>query len=73
LFSYRSGSSDVAAGEVCWCLKSNCAKLWPIHGRDADNQENRPYACIRIDGRREGEAWRYRVDASQDIYGLDES
>ncbi len=72
LFSYPAVSGDAAAGEACWCLKADCTKLWPIHGRDADNQVDRPYACIRIDGRREGDGWRYRVDASQDVYGLDE-
>lgn len=72
LFSYPAVSGDVAAGEACWCLKADCAKLWPTHGRDADNQVDRPYACIRIDGRRDKDGWRYRVDASQDIYGLQE-
>ena len=72
LFSYPAVSSDVAAGEACWCLKADCERLWPIHSRDADNQPSRPYACLRIEGRREGDLWHYRVDASQDVYGLDE-
>lgn len=72
LFSYPGRSLDEAKGEACWCLKADCTKLWPIHGRDADNQASRPYACMNVEGRREGGVWRYRVDASDDLYGLDE-
>lgn len=73
LFTYPAPNPvHLARGQACWCLKADCAKLWPIHSRDADNQASRPYACIRITGRREGEAWRFRVDASHDVYGLEE-
>jgi hypothetical protein len=71
LMSRDPGANEVAA-EACWCRQRACGKLWPIHSRDADNQPSRPYACLRIEGRREGEAWRFRVDASHDVYGLDE-
>jgi hypothetical protein len=61
------------AGEACWCLTSDCTKLWPIHSRDADNQPSRPYACLRVEGREEGDGiTSSRVDASNDVYGLDE-
>lgn len=75
VFGYRASSPAQEAAEACWCLKPDCTKLWPIHGRDADNQPTRPYACIRVDmtllpGRTD--SWRWRVDASNDVYGLDE-
>lgn len=61
------------AGEACWCLKPDCAKLWPIHSRDADNQSMRPYACLRVEGREEDDGITpFRVDASNDVYGLQE-
>lgn len=61
------------AAEACWCLKADCTKLWPIDSRDADNQSTRPYACLRVEGREEGEGiMRLWVDASHDLYGLDE-
>ena len=37
-------------GQVCWCLKKSCEKLWPIDMRDADNQKGRPYACLKAVG-----------------------
>lgn len=75
VFGYRSSSREHESAEACWCLKPDCAKLWPIHGRDADNQPMRPYACIRVDvipfpG--SNDSWRWRIDASNDVYGLDE-
>lgn len=72
IFMGRDEDPGKAAAEACWCRQRACGKLWPIHSRDADNQPSRPYACLRIEGRREGAAWRYRVDASHDFYGLDE-
>ncbi len=75
ILGYRSSSRDHEAAEACWCLKSDCTKLWPIHGRDADNQPTRPYACIRVDvipfPDRKG-SWHWRIDASDDVYGLEE-
>lgn len=75
VFGYRSSSREHESAEACWCLKPDCAKLWPIHGRDADNQPTRPYACIRVDvipfpGSETSSRW--RIDASNDVYGLDE-
>lgn len=61
VFAYPASSPDKMAAEACFCTKADCAKLWPIAGRDADNQAGRPYACIRIDGRREGERWSYQI------------
>lgn len=61
------------SAEACWCLKPNCAKLWPIDSRDADNQPTRPYACVRVRGRElEPGMIRFGVDTSHDVYGLDE-
>ena len=60
----------MAAGEACYCLKASCEKLWPIDGRDGDNQKGRPYACLRINGANVDGAWRYRLDASHDVAGL---
>ncbi len=72
IFMQRGPGDDEAAGEACWCLTRDCAKVWPIDSRDADNQGSRPYACLRIEGvKREG-AWRYRHDASHDLNGLGE-
>lgn len=72
VFMQRGLAADEQAGEACWCLMRDCARRWPIHSRDADNQPSRPYACLRIEGvRREG-TWRYRLDASHDLAGLDE-
>jgi hypothetical protein len=72
LFMSRDPGANEVAAEACWCRQRACGKLWPIHSRDADNQPSRPYACLRIEGRREGAAWRFRADASHDVYGLDE-
>ncbi len=64
---------DHYAAEACWGLKKGADKRWPIDSRDADNQSSRPYACLRIEGRREtGDIWRVRVDASRDVSGLEE-
>lgn len=70
LFIYSEKQAGVAAGEACYCLKASCEKLWPIDGRDADNQPGRPYACLRINGAQVDGAWRYRLDASHDVAGL---
>lgn len=68
----RDAGPDAVAAEACWCRQRACGKTWPIDSRDADNQPSRPYACLRIEGvMREGQ-WRYRVDASHDVAGLEE-
>ena len=72
IFLQRQDAGIDPIAEACWCRQRACGKLWPIDSRDADNQPSRPYACLRIEGRREGAAWRWRVDASDDVYGLDE-
>jgi hypothetical protein len=72
LFTYGASTPDMFASEACYCLVNECGKLWPIARRDADNQAGRPYACIRVDGVRTGEAWRYTVDPSRDFDGLPE-
>lgn len=70
LFQYAERQQGVAVGEACYCLTADCRKLWPIDGRDADNQPGRPYACVRINGALVDGAWRYRLDASHDVAGL---
>jgi len=61
------------AGEACWAVKKGGEKRWPIDSRDADNQATRPYACLRVEGRREaGDIWRVRIDPSRDVSGLEE-
>ncbi len=57
---------------TCFCRSGNCAKLWPIAQRDADNQPSRPYACLRVIGRKDKEAWSYQVDALATSAGLPE-
>jgi hypothetical protein len=72
IFVDRGAGADGVAAEACWCRQRSCARLWPIDGRDADNQPSRPYACLRVEGvLREG-IWRYRADASHDVAGLQE-
>ena len=69
----RADGPDGYAGEACWAVKKGGEKRWPIDSRDADNQGSRPYACLRVEGRREaGDVWRVRLDASQDVGGLGE-
>lgn len=70
LFRYPEVQEGLASGEACYCLKASCEKLWPIDGRDADNQKGRPYACLKINGALVDGAWRYRLDASHDVAGL---
>ncbi len=70
LFRYPAPLEGVVVGEACYCLKANCEKLWPIAGRDADNQPGRPYACLRIQGASIDGKWRYRLDTSNDVAGL---
>ena len=66
-------SSDAAfKSEACYCRTKDCSAKWPIARRDADNQASRPYACIAIDGRKDGAAWLLEADASQDFDGLPE-
>lgn len=72
VFTYGPSAADAFSSEACYCLTKDCAKKWPIARRDADNQKNRPYACLRIDGVREGGVWRYTVDAQRDFDGLPE-
>lgn len=72
VFADRDATPDAVAAEACWCKQRACGKLWPIDSRDADNQPKRPYACLRVEGvLREGQ-WRYRLDASHDVAGLQE-
>lgn len=40
------------AAVTCYCRTKDCSKTWPIALRDADNQPDRPYACIRNEGAR---------------------
>ena len=69
----RMTDPDRYAAEACWGVKKNAEKRWPVDSRDADNQGSRPYACLRVEGRREaGDVWRVRVDASRDVSGLEE-
>ena len=72
IFTDRNAASDEAAGEACWCTRKTCAKRWPIDSRDADNQPGRPYACLRVEGALRDGQWRYRLDASHDVAGLQE-
>lgn len=73
VFAHGAATADGFSAEACYCLTKDCTKKWPIARRDADNQKNRPYACLQIDGAREGGAWRYIVDASRDFNGLPET
>lgn len=68
----RNAAPDRMAGETCWCTVRDCSKLWPIDSRDADNQPGRPYACLRTEGILLDGKWRYHLDASHDVAGLDE-
>ncbi len=72
VFVHGAQTADGFASEACYCLTKDCAKRWPTSRRDADNQPERPYACVRIDSSRKGEAWTYTVDASRDFDGLPE-
>ncbi len=72
IFIDRDAGADAVAAEACWCRQQACGKLWPTDSRDADNQPGRPYACLRIEGGLRGGQWRYRVDASHDVAGLQE-
>lgn len=70
VFRYPDPMPGVVAGEACYCLKASCERLWPIAGRDADNQPGRPYACLRIQGALVEGKWSYRLDPSHDGAGL---
>lgn len=72
LFS-PSGVPDRFSSEACYCLAASCAGRWPIAHRDADNQQTRPYACLRIDGELRAGSWRLKLDASRDFDGLPEA
>ncbi len=72
LLMERSADPVRMAGEACWCVAYKCAQLWPIDARDADNQPGRPYACLRMEGLLLDGKWRYHLDASHDVAGLDE-
>lgn len=68
----RDAGEDRMAAEACFCLTRDCAKLWPVDSRDADNQPGRPYACLRMEGVLLDGKWRYHLDASHDVAGLEE-
>lgn len=72
VFVQGASTADAFASEVCYCRAKDCAKLWPIARRDADNQKQRPYACLRVDGARSGGTWTHSVDATLDYDGLPE-
>lgn len=72
IFTHGASTAQGFSSEACYCLTKNCSKRWPIARRDADNQKLRPYACLRIDGMRLGDDWRYTLDASRDFAGLPE-
>jgi len=72
IFVDKDLTGDRMAAESCWTFNDDQRDVWPIDSRDADNQPSRPYACLRFEGWRDGSQWRYRVDASEDLYGLDE-
>ncbi|MFT3722070.1 MAG: hypothetical protein QM773_00675 [Hyphomonadaceae bacterium] len=72
IFTHGASSADMFSSEACFCLTADCTKRWPIARRDADNQKQRPYACLQIDGVKESGSWRYRLDASRDFDGLPE-
>jgi hypothetical protein len=72
IFLHDTAAADATSTEACYCLKKDCRTLWPIARRDADNQAERPYACVRVDLTREGETWRYKIDPGQDFGGLPE-
>ena len=72
IFVERGAGVDGVAAEACWCAQRSCEKLWPIDSRDADNRPERPYACLRVEGVLRDGQWRYRLDASHDVAGLQE-
>lgn len=72
IFMHDASAPDAFESEACYCLTTDCSKRWPIARRDADNQKGRPYACLRIDGVRQGGAWKHAVDPSRDFDGLPE-
>jgi hypothetical protein len=72
IFVDRDAGADSVAAEACWCRQRACGRVWPIDSRDADNRPSRPYACMRVEGVMRDGQWRYRVDASHDVAGLQE-
>ncbi len=38
----------LAAATICYCRTNDCAGRWPIALNDANNEENRPYACTQF-------------------------
>ena len=45
------GRNDGPAATICFCRTADCAGRWPIAINDADNDLDRPYACIRAEPR----------------------
>lgn len=45
----RPASMSDALGTACFCRTKDCTDAWPITRSDADNDSDRPYACISID------------------------
>lgn len=72
IFTQGASTPETFSSEACYCLTADCSKRWPIARRDADNQKQRPYACLRIDGVNEADGWRYKLDPSRDFDGLPE-
>jgi hypothetical protein len=68
------GNTNRFESDVCYCRTKDCSKSWPIARRDGDNQTSRPYACIRVDGSREGPdgPWTYFAAAPASFDGLPE-
>jgi hypothetical protein len=40
--------ADQPEGLICFCRSGDCAQLWPISWGDADNAQERPYACTFV-------------------------
>ena len=45
------GRADGPAATICFCRTADCADRWPIALNDANNDPDRPYACIRAEPR----------------------
>ncbi|WP_428627384.1 hypothetical protein [Sphingopyxis sp.] len=64
--------ADQADAIICWSAAAKAADLWPVSSFDATLNPDRPYACVKVTYRIDGESNRWQAAMEPDRWSLTE-
>jgi hypothetical protein len=64
--------ADQADAIICWSAEASAAQLWPVSSFDATLNPDRPYACVKVAYRIDGEGSSWQAAMEPDRRGLRE-